>query len=143
MHFTWKVYVHLWQYLAQYSLECEIFRTKVVEKIKTHIFYLITFSHKSRRFLYNVEYGPVRWATDDNIIRCTRISCRKTKATDTPGICNTAKNDYVKERQCYVVRLLPVLLRPINILPIGLLPSTYLREYIYRSFKFLPITGSF
>jgi len=35
-----KVYVHLWQYLTQYSLDWESFRTKVVEKIKTHLFYL-------------------------------------------------------------------------------------------------------
>jgi hypothetical protein len=83
MHFTRKVCAHLWQYLAQYSLEWEIFRTKVVEKIKTHIFCLMTFPINLAVFLYNVDYGPVRGATDDNIIRCTRISCRKTKATDT------------------------------------------------------------
>jgi hypothetical protein len=27
----------LWQYLAQFFLEWETFRTKIVEKIKTHI----------------------------------------------------------------------------------------------------------
>jgi len=30
-------YAHLWSYLAQFFLEWEVFRTKVVEEIKTHI----------------------------------------------------------------------------------------------------------
>jgi hypothetical protein len=39
-----KTYVHLWQYLAEFVLEWEMFQTNVVEKIKTHILYSITFS---------------------------------------------------------------------------------------------------
>jgi hypothetical protein len=35
--------VHLWQYLAEFFLEWEMFRTKVVDNIKTHILLLITF----------------------------------------------------------------------------------------------------
>jgi hypothetical protein len=31
---------HLWSYLAQFFLEWETSRTKVVEKIKTHILYI-------------------------------------------------------------------------------------------------------
>jgi len=45
-----KVYVHLWRYLTQYSLDWESFRTNIVEKIKTHIFCLITFVYKSCLF---------------------------------------------------------------------------------------------
>jgi hypothetical protein len=32
-----KSCVHLWQYLAEFFLEREMFDTKVVEKIQTHI----------------------------------------------------------------------------------------------------------
>ena len=53
--------VHLWPYLAQFFLEGEMFQTKVVEKIKTHILLLIT--HSENRALleiiwkYTVESG--------------------------------------------------------------------------------------
>ena len=36
--------VQFWSYLAQLFLEWEMFRTKVVEKIKTHILCSLTFS---------------------------------------------------------------------------------------------------
>jgi len=42
-----KKYVHLWQYLTEFFLEWEMFRNKVVEKIKTHILCSVTFSQKS------------------------------------------------------------------------------------------------
>ena len=32
-----KSFSHLWQYLAQYFLELEMFQIKVVEKIWTHV----------------------------------------------------------------------------------------------------------
>jgi hypothetical protein len=32
-----KTFLHLWQYLAEFLLECEIFQIKFVQKIKTHI----------------------------------------------------------------------------------------------------------
>ena len=34
-----KSYVHLWQYVAQFFLDWEIFQIKIVEKIK-HTFYI-------------------------------------------------------------------------------------------------------
>jgi hypothetical protein len=34
-----NTYVHLGQYLAEFSLEWEMFRTKFVEKIKTHVMF--------------------------------------------------------------------------------------------------------
>jgi hypothetical protein len=71
-----KTYVHLWQYLAKFFLEWEMFQTKVVDKIKTHILCSITFSRKSYRLWDNVEkYGTARQATDDNIIRRMRFAC--------------------------------------------------------------------
>jgi hypothetical protein len=62
-----------------------MFRTKFVEKIKTHILYsIVFFFRKSCRLWDNVEkYGTARQATDDNIIRRMRFACWITKATDT------------------------------------------------------------
>jgi hypothetical protein len=62
-----KTYVPLW-YLAEFFLESEMFQTKVVEKIKTHILYSVTCFRKSCRLWDNVEkYGTARQTTDDNI----------------------------------------------------------------------------
>jgi hypothetical protein len=75
-----KTYVHLWHYLTEFFLEWEMFQTKVVEKIKTHILCSITFFWKSD----NVEkYGRARQAKDDNIIQCMCFGCWITKATNT------------------------------------------------------------
>jgi hypothetical protein len=63
-----KTCVHLWKNLAYIFLEWEMFQTKVVEKIKTHI--LCSFSRKSRRLWDNVkQYGTAGQATDDNTHR--------------------------------------------------------------------------
>ena len=45
-----KTYVNL-QYLADLCLEWKMFQTKVVEKIKTHILYTITFISKILQFM--------------------------------------------------------------------------------------------
>ena len=80
-----KTDVHLWLYIAEFFLEWEMFQTKVVEKIKTHILCSITFFfRKSCRLWYNVEkYCTAGQATDDDIIRRMRCACRITKATNT------------------------------------------------------------
>ena len=39
--------IHFWSYLAQFFLVSEMFQTKVVQKIKTHILCSVTFSRKS------------------------------------------------------------------------------------------------
>jgi hypothetical protein len=63
-----KTYLHLWKYVAGFFLEWEMCHTKVVEKIKTHILYSITFSRKSYRMWDNVEeYGGARQAIEDNV----------------------------------------------------------------------------
>jgi hypothetical protein len=68
-----KTHKHLWWYLAEFSLEWEMFQTKVVQKIKTHIVCSIFFSRKSCRLWDSVEkhfrYGQ---ATDDNM---THVHC--------------------------------------------------------------------
>jgi hypothetical protein len=38
---------HLWQYLANFFLEWEMFQTKIVEEIKAHILCSVTFSENS------------------------------------------------------------------------------------------------
>jgi hypothetical protein len=59
--------VHLWWYLAEFFLEWEMFQTKDVQKIKTHIVCLITFFCKSCHLQDDVEiYETARQATDDN-----------------------------------------------------------------------------
>ena len=76
-----KTFSHFWQYLAEYFFECEVFRIKVVEKIKTHILCTITLFRKSCRLWDNVEkYGRAREARDD-IIRRTRFACCICKAS--------------------------------------------------------------
>ena len=63
-----KTDIHFWSYLAQFFLEREMFQTKVVEKIETHILYSIPFFLKSCRLWENVEkYGRAGQATDDNM----------------------------------------------------------------------------
>ena len=63
-----KTDTHFWSYLAQFFLEWETFRTKVVEKIKKHILCSVTF------FEYSAVYEKIwkkncttRQATDDNM----------------------------------------------------------------------------
>ena len=50
-----KTFIHFWWYLAQFFLEWEMFQTKVVEKIKTHILCPVTFFRKSCRLWDNLE----------------------------------------------------------------------------------------
>ena len=62
--------IHFWSYLARFFLEWEMFRTKVVEKIKTHIVCSVTFYRKSCRLWENEEKDICRAGaghTDDNM----------------------------------------------------------------------------
>ena len=60
-----------------------MFQTKVVEKIKTHILYSISFQKIVQFMRYVEKYGTARQVTDDNMIRQMRFECWITKATDT------------------------------------------------------------
>jgi hypothetical protein len=63
-----KTYVHLWWYLVEFFLEWEMFQTKFVDKVKTHILCSLNFFQKSCRLWDNVEkYGKARQPTDDNM----------------------------------------------------------------------------
>jgi hypothetical protein len=59
-----------------------MFQTKFVEKIKTRVVGLITFSPKNRA-MYVEKYGTAGQATADNIIRCKSIARWIPKATFT------------------------------------------------------------
>jgi hypothetical protein len=76
-----KTDVHLW-YLAALFLERELWQTKIVEKINTHIFCSITPPPPRicswRLGALGVEYGRGRQSTVD-IIWCLRFACRTTK----------------------------------------------------------------
>jgi len=69
-----KTNTYFWSYLTQFSLEWEMFRTKVVEEIKTHILCSVSSPppppRKSSRLWDNVEkYCRARLATDGNMAR--------------------------------------------------------------------------
>jgi hypothetical protein len=82
-----KAYAHLWQYLAEFFIEKEMFQTKVVEKIKTHILCSILFFQKWYCLWDNVEkYGRARQATGD-VIWHICFACWITKATDVCSEC--------------------------------------------------------
>jgi hypothetical protein len=66
-YFTWRS-IKILSYLAQFFLEWEMFQTKVVEKIKTHILGSVTVFRKLCRLWDNVEkYCTVGRATDDDM----------------------------------------------------------------------------
>ena len=61
-----KTFLHLGQYIAEQFLKWEMFQIKLVEKIKTHILYSVTFSRKSCRLWDNVgKCGGTREAADN------------------------------------------------------------------------------
>jgi hypothetical protein len=92
-----KVCVHLCQYDAEFSLEWEMFQTKVVEKIKTHILCSVIFFKKSCRLWDNVEkYGRARQATHDNTEHA--LWCWITKARHTEYAILTAVKGKVHPR---------------------------------------------
>ena len=63
-----EAFSHLWKFLDEFFLEWEMFQTKVVEKIKVHILYSVTFVPKIVPFRENVEKcGGAREAADDNM----------------------------------------------------------------------------
>ena len=79
-----KTSSHLWQYLADFFLEREIFQIKVVEKNKTRIFSSVTFFRKLCRFLDKAEKcGGARGTTNDVTIWGIRVACWISEATCT------------------------------------------------------------
>ena len=85
-----------------------MFKTKVVDKIRTLILCSVTFSWKSYCFWYNVEkYSRARQATHDNIMWRRSIAYWVTKATETHSeylirIAFHGNSGCVNELQCHV-----------------------------------------
>jgi hypothetical protein len=122
-----KTFRHFWRYLAKFFLEWEMFQTKVVEKIKTHILCSITFFRKSHRLWDNVEKcNRDRGATNTSqhgayALRAglARLYARMRMHTRTRKHAHTqttvqylllfhSKSGYVNAPHCYVIRTLPV-----------------------------------
>jgi hypothetical protein len=74
-HFTWRLMYFCYTISLNSSQNENFFGKKFVKKIKMHISCSITFSRKSCCAWDNVEnYGRVRQATDNNVMRSKRIS---------------------------------------------------------------------
>jgi len=78
-----KTNINLWSYLAHFFLEWEMFQTKFVEEIKTHILCSVTF------FFKNHAVYEIRWTNiaEPEGLQMTiwrmRIACWIAKATNT------------------------------------------------------------
>ena len=86
-----KAYFDLCYYLHHFFLEWEMFHIRVVEKIKTHILYSITFfPRKQCRLWDNVhkKSGRAKQATNDNTYHALCMLDNQ-RHRHTLGICNT------------------------------------------------------
>ena len=109
-----KINIHVLSYLAQFVLDWEMFQTKFVEKIKTHILCLITFS-ENRAVYANMWENILEPEWPQMTIWRTRIACWIAKATDTHSAYVTLiafpLQQWLHERASVsVTRTLPVLL---------------------------------
>jgi len=65
--------IHFWSYITQFSLEWEIFKTKLQRKLK-HISFSVFLFPKILRLLHNVEkYRRAGQATDDNMLHALGV----------------------------------------------------------------------
>ena len=111
-----KTDVHFLSYLAHFTYEWEMFQTKVVQKIKTHILCSVTFFLKSCRLWDNVGKNIVQRGRPQMAIWRMRIACWITKATNTHSeyvilfFCFSHHNNgCTNAPQRYVIRTLPIL----------------------------------
>jgi hypothetical protein len=114
-----------------------MFRTKVVDKIKTHILCSVTFFQKSCHLWDNVEkYGTARQVTDDNIIRYRKYARIEMHTHIIYYLLHFHGNSsYVNAPQCYLIHTLPVLL-PCSLWIMWLLPSCFCFYHCLLSCKF-------
>jgi hypothetical protein len=108
-----QTYVHLSKYLTQFFLEWEMFHTKVVEKVKTHILCSITFPKLCCLWDNVKKCGRARQATDDNTVWCMHFACWIIKARDTHSkyvlLLFHGNNGYANVPWCYI--FMPVLFK--------------------------------
>ena len=82
-----KTNIHFWSYLAHFFLEWEMFQTKIIEKIKAHILFSVTFLRKSCRLWENVEkYCRAQQATDDSMVHAHCAGYLKATNTHTEAV---------------------------------------------------------
>jgi hypothetical protein len=109
--------LHFWSYLSQFSLEWNIYRSKAVDKIKTHIICSITFFSRKLCFLWECEKKNVEPGRPQMTIRHISIACWVRKATYTRSeyVILTAfpLQQWLHERTS-VFRTMPALLNSIN-----------------------------
>jgi hypothetical protein len=119
-YFTCKP-TYILSYLVQSFLEWEMFHTKVVEKIRTHIFYSAIYFRKSCRLWGNVEkYCRAGQATDRRQYDACALHARYLRLQiHTLRLCNS----HCFSRCCFVPTL-PVLLT-----------LSSLTTYIYMSYR--------
>ena len=60
-----KTFLHVWQYLAKFFLEWQIFHTKAVEKIKTHFMFCNFFFFRKSCHLWD-NVGKIWWSQRDH-----------------------------------------------------------------------------
>jgi len=74
--------IHFWSYLAQFFLQWEMFQTKVVQKIKTHILCSVTFLEN--RAVYEIMWeNIVERGREQMTTWRMRIACWIPEVTDT------------------------------------------------------------
>ena len=66
---------HLWQYLAEFFLEWEMFEIKAVEKIKTRILCSVTFFSENRVVCELMWEKMMQPETPQMTVRRMRVAC--------------------------------------------------------------------
>jgi hypothetical protein len=109
-----RAYIHFLSYPAHFLLEWEIFRTSVIEKIKTHVFYSVTFFEN--RVVYEKMWKNIviaGQATDDNRAHAHFMlgtyGYKQTHSGCVIHIVCHSNNGCTNATQCYVKHTLPVL----------------------------------
>ena len=126
--------------ISRWSLRMRNASEKIVEKIKIHILYSITFFQKLCCVWDNVQKcGRIRQATDDSIIQCMHIMCWITKVTDTFRVCNpywTSTTTVVTQIPCYfmfICTLLVLFITYIVILHLYILRYMFMYSFFAMS----------
>jgi hypothetical protein len=79
-YFTWRVFLHLWYYSAEFILEWYIFQVKAVEKIKIYTFY-IQYPFSQHRAVYEIMSKNVVEPERLQMPIWWHVSCMISKAT--------------------------------------------------------------
>jgi len=79
-----KTNIHFLSYLAHFFIDWEMFQTKIVDKIKTHILCSVTFFFFENRAVYEKTWkNIVQRGRSQMTIRRMRMACWIPKATNT------------------------------------------------------------